>query len=99
MSNRSHRDRRPSEKIVANRKFFLLSLFSPFILRSHSLGTTQEEAARRQQLLDANRAERAKRAERKANKAAGIDRPAHSDDENRDIGSVKKKSSHVNNSA
>ena len=39
-------------------------------------------------MLDANRAERAKRAERKANKANGIDRPAQSDDENRDIGTV-----------
>lgn len=52
------------------------------------LGNTQEEAARRQQLLEANRAERAKRAERKLNKANGIDRPAQSDDEERDHSSV-----------
>ncbi|KAF8963216.1 hypothetical protein BDZ97DRAFT_1758714 [Flammula alnicola] len=43
----------------------------------------QEEAARRQELLDANRAERARRAERKRDKNNGIDRPAQSDDEER----------------
>ena len=69
--------------------FYFISFPPFFFLGWHSLGTTQEEAARRQQILDANRAERAKRAERKANKANGIDRPAQSDDENRDIGLVK----------
>ena len=48
----------------------------------------QEEAAHRQELLEANHAERAKRAERKANKANGVDRPAQSDDEERDSISV-----------
>ena len=42
---------------------------------------TQEEAAHRQQLLEANRAERAKRAKCKVNKANGVDRPPQSDDE------------------
>lgn len=39
-------------------------------------------------MLEANRLERAKRAERKLNKAKGVDRPAQSDDEDRDNGSV-----------
>jgi hypothetical protein len=41
-------------------------------------------------LLQANRAERAKRAERKAHKTNEVDRPAQSDDEERQNTSVRK---------
>ena len=77
-SNRSHRERHPSEKIVVNREFLV-----PFLSLSGWTfpGDKQEEAARRQKLLEANRAERAKRAERKLYKANGVDRPAQDDDE------------------
>jgi hypothetical protein len=54
---------------------FLLMIF---------LGNEQEEAACRQRLLEANRAERAKRSARKLNKANGVDMPAQSDDEERE---------------
>ncbi|THH07052.1 hypothetical protein EW146_g9434 [Bondarzewia mesenterica] len=64
VSTRTQRERRPSEKVVANRD-------------------EQEEAAHRQEILAANRVERAKRAERKRDKANGIDRPAESDDDAR----------------
>jgi hypothetical protein len=86
-STRSHRDRRPSEKIVANRDF---SPYLCFFLCWQVLGDIEEESARRQELLQANRAERAKRAERKAHKTNEVDRPAQSDDEERQNTSVRK---------
>ena len=50
-------------------------------LLTYKLGNNQDEATHCQELLEANRMERARCTEHKCNKASGIDRPAQSDDE------------------
>lgn len=66
---------------MAAREFTYLKALG-FVL-TYTLGTEREEAAREQEALEVNRAERAKRSQRKKDKTNGVDRPAQSDDEAR----------------
>ena len=49
----------------------------------YTLGTEREEAAHQQEVLEVNRAGRAKHSQCKKDKTNGVDRPAQSDDEAR----------------
>ena len=66
---------------MAAREFTYLKTLG-FVL-TYTLGTEREEAAHEQEALEVNRAERAKRSQRKKDKTNGVDRPAQSDDEAR----------------
>ena len=84
------RDRRPSDKVAAQRKFFLKNLFCFFVLIFSTTVEAQHESARLKAEKEERRAIRQKKAHQKAKQQAGIGSDSDDEFEPRDNPLVSK---------